>query len=159
IALQWLLVLPFVQARLIEGHWRCRYELLFSTAWNNKLTLAEAAAFTGLFWLLLGLCAQLFRMLGVHFFAELFREPLFVYPITSIVFGTALHLIGSLERLSRVLLEQILNVLKWLALLAGLILALFTATLIFRLPPMIASGEKAIAAQWLLWLVAVTVLL
>lgn len=155
----WLLVLPFIQCRLADGQWRARYEVLFATAWRNKLVLAEAVLFTGLFWLLLFLWQELFKMLGIRFFTELFAEPIFVYPVTSLAFGFALHLIGSIERLTSVVLEQLLNVLKWLAILAGLILALFTVALIFRLPGMIASGERAISAAWLLWLVAVTVLL
>ena len=159
LVIQWLLIVPFVQARLLEGHWRSRYQLLFACAWNNKLLLAEAIAFTGLFWLLLMLWSQLFHMLGIDFFRELFQEPIFVYPVTSIVFGIALKLIGSVEGLTRVVLEQTLNVLKWLALLAGVILTLFTLALAAKLPVMIASGERAIGAAWLLWLVAVTILL
>ena len=159
LVLQWLLILPFVQARLIEGRWRSRYRLLFSCAWNNKILLAEAVAFTGLFWLMLFMWALLFRMVGIRFFAELFEDPIFIYPVTSIVFGIALKLIGSVESLTRVVLEQSLNVLKWLALLAGLILTFFTVALIAKLPGMITSGERAIGAAWLLWLVAVTVLL
>lgn len=155
----WLLILPFIQCRLAEGTWRPDYGSLFSTAWRNKITLAEAAAFTGLFWLLLFLWQALFAMLGIGFFKALFEEPIFVYPVTALTFGVALHLIGSVERLTRVVLEQALNVLKWLALIAGLILALFTLALIFKLPGMISSGERAISAAWLLWLVAVTVLL
>lgn len=159
LVLQWLLIVPFVQARLMEGRWRAPYQLLFACAWNNKLLLGEAVAFTGLFWLLLVLWAQLFRMLGIDFFKELFEEPIFIYPVTSIVFGIALKLIGSVESLTRVVLEQTLNVLKWLALLAGVILTLFTFALLAKLPAMVASGERAIGAAWLLWLVAVTVLL
>jgi len=155
----WLMMLPFVQCRMAHGRWRVRYETLFATAWRNKLTLAEAALFTGLFWLLLVLWQALFRMLGVMFFAELFSEPIFVYPVTALVFGMALHLIGSVDTMTRVVLEQVLNVLKWLALVAGLILALFTIALVFELPAMISSGERAIDAAWLLWLIAVTVLL
>lgn len=155
----WLLVMPFVQARLVDERWQPRYERLFATAWNNKFLLAEAVAFSGLFWLLLFLWAQLFRMIGIDFFKELFEQPVFAYPVTSLTFGVALHLIGSLDRLTQVLLEQVLNVLKWLAIVAGLILACFTVALLTKLPGMIVSGERAIAAAWLLWLVAVTVLL
>lgn len=159
LAIWGLMLLPFIQVRLVEGTWRASYRLLFSSAWNNKLVLAEAGLFTGLFWLLLMLWAQLFEMLGIGFFEELFEEPIFIYPVTSLVFGGALHLIGSIEKLTSVILEQILNVLKWLALLAGLILALFTIALAFKLPMMLASGERVIGAAYLLWLVAVTVLL
>ncbi len=155
----WLLVLPFLQARLATGRWTLHYPALFSFSWNNALLLAEAVLFTGLFWLLLALCAALFHMLGIDFFRELFAEPAFIYPVTALTFGIALHLIGSIERLAAVVLEQLLNVLKWLAVIAGLILALFTIALVFKLPGLVSSGERAIGAVWLLWLVAVMVLL
>jgi hypothetical protein len=155
----WLLLLPFLQKRLASGSWSVDYRALFTYAWRNKITLAEAALFTGLFWLLLFLWQMLFHMLGLDFFRELFREPLFIYPVTSIAFGCALHLIGSIDRLVEAVLEQILNVLKWLALVAGTLLALFTLALLPRLPGLVFTGQKAIGAAWLLWLVAVTVLL
>ena len=158
-AVLWLLTLPFLQARLVTGAWRFRYDVLFATAWRNKLVLAEAALFTGAFWLLLMLWQSLFKMLGIRFFHDLFAEWLFVYPVTAITFGLALHLIGSVERFIAIVLEQLLNVLKWLALVAGVLLALFTAALIFKLPGLFVTGQRAIGAAWLLWLVAVTVLL
>jgi hypothetical protein len=155
----WLLALPLAQTRLTTGHWSIQYGSLFGNAWRNKLVLGEAALFTGLFWLLLFLWQMLFHMLGIDYFRELFEEPIFVYPVTSLTFGCALHLIGSIERLTSVVLEQILNVLKWLGLLAGVILAFFTIALVFKLPALMFTGQKAIGAAWLLWLTAVVVLL
>jgi Domain of unknown function (DUF4153) len=155
----WLLMLPFLQGRLATGRWRTPYIVLFADAWRNKLVLAEATLFTGLFWLLLELWQALFAMLEIEFFRKLFEEPIFVYPVTAITFGLALHLIGSIERLTSVILEQLLNVLKWLALVAGSLLALFTVALMLRLSGLISSGQRAIGAVWLLWLVAVIVLL
>jgi Domain of unknown function (DUF4153) len=155
----WLMALPFAQGRLTTGRWTIQYHSLFANAWRNKLVLAEAALFTGLFWLLLSLWQMLFHMLGIDYFRELFEEPIFIYPVTSLTFGCALHLIGSIERLTAVVLEQILNVLKWLGLLAGVILAFFTIALVFKLPGLLFTGQKAIGAAWLLWLTAVVVLL
>src|ERR1700685_2984309 len=155
----WLLALPFAQSRLATGRWTVQYSSLFANAWRNKLVLAEAALFTALFWLLLFLWQMLFHMLGIDYFRELFEEPIFIYPVTSLTFGCALHLIGSIERLTSIVLEQILNVLKWLGLLAGVILAFFTVALVFKLPGLVFTGKKAIGAAWLLWLTAVVVLL
>jgi len=158
LALLWLLALPFLQSRLAEGHWRVEYRALFTFAWRNKIALGEAAIFTGLFWLLLGLWQALFHMLQIDFFRDLFQEPIFVYPITALVFGLALHLIGSIDRLISAVLEQLLNVFKWLATVAGVLLALFTLALVVKLPNLVFEGHKAIGAAWLLWLVAVVVL-
>src|SRR5688572_16653834 len=60
----WLLMLPVMQARRTEGNWRPRHEALFANAGRNKLTLADAALFTGLCWLLLILCSQECAILG-----------------------------------------------------------------------------------------------
>lgn len=158
LAILWMMVLPFVQARLQIGRWNSRYDLLFILAWRNHMLLAEAALFTGLFWLLLFLWASLFHMLGINYFKELFSEPIFAYPVTSLAFGIALHLIGSIERWITVVLEQILNVLKWLAVVTGLILVLFSVALFIKLPTVVFTGQRAIGAAWLLWLVAVVVL-
>ena len=154
----WLLLMPFVQARLKIGRWTAEYRQLFDHSWRNTIVLAEAAAFTALFWLLLYLWQSLFHMLRIDFFRDLFKEPIFVYPVTSLVFGCALHLIGSVDRLVSTVLEQILNVFKWLGIVSGALLALFTLALISRLPSLITTGQKAIGASWLLWLVAVVVL-
>jgi hypothetical protein len=155
----WLLVLPFVQSRLTTGQWMSRYSALFVNAWRNKLLLAEAVLFTALFWLLLFLWQTLFHLLKIDYFRELFEEPIFIYPVTALTFGCAMHLIGSITQLTTVVLEQLLNVLKWLATLAALILALFTVALMLSLPSLLFTGEKAIGATWLLWLLAVMVLL
>lgn len=155
----WLQVLPFLQNRLSAGRWTMDYRLLFMHAWRNIITLSEAALFTGLFWAILGLWMSLFHMIGIDFFRHLFTKAAFAYPVTSIVFASALLLIGSIDRFVSAVLEQLLNVLKWLAPLAGLLLALFTLALAARLPGLIATGSRAIGAAWLLWLVAVVVLL
>jgi Domain of unknown function (DUF4153) len=155
----WALAVPFLSCRLSLGRWRCEYAQLFAAAWQSALRLAEAAAFTGAFWLLLGLWQQLFVMLGYYFFNNLFEKPAFVYPVTCVTFGIALYLTGSIERLVTVIREQILGLLKWLTPVAALILALFAPTLLFKLPDLLFHGERAIKAQWLLWILAMTVLL
>jgi hypothetical protein len=63
----------FAQSRLTTGHWKIQYHALFANAWRNKLMLAEAALFTGLFWLLLFLRPMLFHTLGIDYFRELVR--------------------------------------------------------------------------------------
>jgi hypothetical protein len=155
----WLMLLPFLQGRLANDRWRSSYGDYFSAAWHNKLRLAEAAAFTGVFWLLLALWAGLFKLLQIEFFRELFERPLFIYPVTALTFGIALHLIGTQQRLVTVVLQQLLGLLKWLALVAGLLLLLFTLALLPQLPQLFGAGHRVIDAHWLLGLVAVMVLL
>ncbi len=155
----WLHFLPFLRIRLSTGRWRSGYSELFAGAWQQALMLAEAALFTGLFWALLMLWATLFSMLGYGFFRWMFSEPAFAYPFTAVAFAIALYLTGSVDRLVTVAREQLLGMLKWLAPVAALILALFAPTLVFKLADLVFHGKSAISAAWLLWLLAFTVLL
>ena len=155
----WLVSLAFLRARLETGSWRPPYPSLFAAAWRNKLTLFEAGVFVALFWGLLLLWAVLFNTLEIKLFRELFTAPLFIYPATALALGFALHLIGSIDRLVDVLLTQVLNLLKWLAPLAGLIVALFAIALLPRLPDLFANAQRPLSAFALLWIVALTLLL
>jgi hypothetical protein len=155
----WLVVVAFLRARLETALWKPPYEALFAAAWRNKLTLAEAALFVGLLWILLATCAALFHTLQIDFFRDLFRRPVFYYPVTALAIGSALQLIGGIDRLVDVVLRQLLGLLKWLAPVAGLIVVLFTLALLPKLPGLIHNGVRALSAAWLLWLVAWTVLL
>ncbi len=154
----WFIVLPFMQNRLAAGRWTLDYSLFFNHAWRNAIKLAEAVLFTGLFWLILWLWMSLFHKLGVDFFRHLFQKPIFVYPITAIAFGCALYLIGSIDKLVSAVLDQFLGVLKWLAPVTGILLILFTLTLVIKLPGLIWNGSRSIGADWLLWLLAFIVL-
>jgi Domain of unknown function (DUF4153) len=155
----WLLVLPFVQSKLTTDQWARQYDALFTHSWHNVLQLGEAALFTGLFWLLLFLWQMLFHLLRIDYFRELFAEPIFFYPVTALTLGCAIHLIGSITQLTSAVLEQLLNVFKWLATLAAVILTFFSIALLLSFPSLVFAGQKAIGATWLLWLVAGMVLL
>jgi hypothetical protein len=155
----WLLAMPLLKLRLTEGRWTGPYPALFTLTWRGALTLAEAALFTGVFWLLLGLAAALFGLLGIKAVGEVISDARFVFPATTLVATLAVHLIGTSAGMIDGLLRQLLNLLKWLAPLAGLIVITFTFALLPRLPALFAEGQKVMEATWLLWLVALNVLL
>lgn len=155
----WLIAIAFLRAQLESGRSLPSYHALFAAAWRNKLTLLEAAIFTGVFWLLLWLWAALFSTLDIDFFRELFRSAWFMYAASAMVIGLALYWIGSVDRMVDVVLTQVLSLFKWLAPLAGLIVVLFTFALLPSLGDLFGAGRLALRALWLLWLVAGTVLL
>lgn len=159
LAVLWFQVMPFVQSALSTGRVRPAYHELFHYAWRNALLVALGAVFAGVLWLLLGLWATLFTMIGIRFFGDVFTNPLFDFPMTAVAFGIGLQLAGSVERLQLALREQLLTLLKWLGPLAALILALFSVALLVRSPALLAEDRRVIDATWLLWLVAVNVLL
>jgi hypothetical protein len=101
----------------------------------------------------------LFGTLDIDFFGDAFSSAWFIYAATAVVLGLALYWIGSVDRLVDVVLAQVLSLFKWLAPLAGLIVVLFTFALLPSLGELFGTGQQALRALWLLWLVAVTVLL
>jgi hypothetical protein len=159
LAIAWLLAMPLLKLRLTGGRWTGPYPSLFDITWRGALTLAEAALFTGVFWLLMGLAGMLFGLLGIEAVGDFISEPLFAIPATTLVGALAIHLIGTSAGRVDGLLRQLLNLLKWLLPLAGVIVIAFALALLPKLPALFAEGQKVMEAGWLLWLVAVTVLL
>lgn len=99
--------LPWLQCRLDLGHWRAPYPGLFEHAWQNALTLALAALFTGICWLVLSLWGALFALVKIDFFRELFREDAFVYLATGAMAGLGV-LIGRTQHRAVAVARQVL---------------------------------------------------
>jgi hypothetical protein len=150
--------IPFSQNYLATGRWRAPYTQLFLYSWRNALQLALAAVFTGVFWLLLWVWIELFNMLGIHFPQVLFtQDSRFSLLVAAIVFSAGFHLAGSADRLLLAIRQQVLALLKWLALVATLIV--FVVALLVRSPQLMATHRHVIRATWLLWLAVITIYL
>ncbi len=100
-------VLPWWQFQLQHGHWRASYPELFERAWQNGLTLALAALFTGLTWLLLWLWSALFQLLDVTVFRDLFRQDAFIALATGSLAGFGV-LIGRTQHRAIQITRQVL---------------------------------------------------
>jgi len=151
---------PFLQGYLRTGRWRPVYSSLFLDTWQNAQRLALAAVFTGVFWLLLWLCAQLFDMIGLPFIRVLLADaPGFPCLLACPAFGIGFLLVGSAERLLTALRQQVLALLRWLVPIATLVLVAFSLALLLRAPALWAEQQHVIRAVWLLWLAIVTVYL
>lgn len=107
IAVAVFVALPWWQFQLQHGHWRASYPALFERAWQNGLTLALAALFTGLTWLLLWLWAALFQLLDVTFFRDLFRQDAFIALATGSLAGFGV-LIGRTQHRAIQITRQVL---------------------------------------------------
>lgn len=131
LAAGWYVFLPFAQTWYASGRRVFPYTSLFEHAWNNFLVLGIAAAFTGIFHGLLALWGGLFKVLDIDFFAQLFSNRAFIYPVTGVVFGFAVWL--ARQRTSAVVATRriILAVFSGLLPLLALIAVLFLAALPF----------------------------
>lgn len=125
----WFIALPFIQTWIRRGEFRLPYRDLFEFSWQNPLMLLEAAIFSAVVWGLLGLWAALFKVVNISFFADLFSEPAFSYPLTTVAFGLCLYLIQSRENIVITVRRHVLGVFSWLMPLVATIAVLFVLVL------------------------------
>lgn len=127
------------------------YAVLFTYSWRNFLTLALALIFVLAFWLILMLWAQLFRVIEIEFFYELFRMDWFLYPVLGfahglgvIIFRNLTHVIDSITRLLHGLIKLLLPLVVFVA-------AIFMLSLpIAGLDGLWATGQGTSLLLWLL---------
>lgn len=156
LAVALFIAVPYLQCRLQHGRWCAPYLDLFDHAWQNALTLLVMLAFTGICWLVLMLWAGLFKLIGIDWFADLFRQEPFVYLATGTFAGLGVLLGRSEKRpiqlMRRLLFATFTGLLPVLALVA----LLFVVSLPFTgLQPLWATRS---AAMVLMLLVAAMVL-
>uniref|UniRef100_Q07ME6 DUF4153 domain-containing protein n=1 Tax=Rhodopseudomonas palustris (strain BisA53) TaxID=316055 RepID=Q07ME6_RHOP5 len=107
------------------------YPSYFATAWKLGLQLALAVLFTGLFWGVLWLGAELFKLIKISFFAETLRKSWFWIPATTVALTCALHVTDVRAGIVRGVRTVVCNLLAWLLPLLTLIAAGFVVALPF----------------------------
>lgn len=156
VALCAFVLLPWLQCRLEHGHWRAPYPALFEHAWQNTLTLALAALFTGICWLVLHLWAGLFSLVRIDFFRDLFREDAFAMLATGAMAGLGILIGRTRQRAIQVARQILFAIFRGLLPLLAFIALLFMASLPFTgLQPL---WETRSAAALLVSVIALLVL-
>lgn len=128
------------------------YEVLFTNSWRNFLVGVLAGIFTLIFWLILMLWGQLFKVIEIDFFMELFTEDWFVIPVLSVAFGLGISLFRELTRV----IDNITKLLHWLIKLLLPLLLIVAVVFLGALP---FSGldllwDTGSGTALLLWLLA-----
>jgi hypothetical protein len=105
------------------------YPRLLDLSWRNALTVGFLLAFVLAFELLLLLWAQLFKVIGIDLFVDLFSRAEFNYPVLGLVGGFGLGLVrarvgmvATVRRLCEALIRALLP-------LAAFVVVIFLATL------------------------------
>lgn len=130
------------------------YPVLFTNSWRNFLVSLLAGLFTLIFWLILVLWGQLFRVIGIEFFRDLFREDWFVIPVLSVAFGTGILLFRNLTRVIDSITQLLHWLIKLLLPLTLLVAVIFLAALpVAGLSPLWNTGNGTALLLWLLALV------
>lgn len=118
-----------VQGAVLSGRRIAPFALYFDTAWKAGVQLALSVAFLAVFWILLGLGASLFTVIGLDFLETLIRQDWFHIPVTALVFALGVQLTDVADGLIRGVRTVGLTLLSWLApvmtlLVVGFLLAL-----------------------------------
>lgn len=131
VAVGLFVALPWLQCRLANGRWRAAYACLFEHAWQNTLTLAVAALFTCICWMVLSLWGALFALVKIDFFLRLFREDAFVCLATGAMTGLGVLIGRTQHRAVQVARQVLFAIFTGLLPLLAFIAVLFVASLPF----------------------------
>jgi hypothetical protein len=142
-----LLAIPFFQAmqdepRLHHRLWQLPYSRLHDHAWTNAVLVPAAFIFMGLVGLLLILWAQLFKLIGVNFFADMFEKGWFLWPVLTAAWLVGVALLRDWPRVVLPLRRMTLVILSVLAPALAAIALLWIIFLPFTgLAPLWATGS------------------
>jgi hypothetical protein len=151
-----LLIMPCIQIFQSSGVRSFPYDQLFRRLWENLFVIAIAALIVGAFWAVIWLWSELFKLIDVSFFEDVFTDAAFVSMSLTTVFGYALALGREWERVTTTLRAVLLTVLKALMPLLAVVALLFLASLPFTgLQPL---WDTRHASATLLSLIGLTIL-
>jgi hypothetical protein len=121
-----LIVAGDLQRRYIAG-----YAAYHDVSWTLAIQHARAAVFVGIFWGILWLGADMFRLIRIEFLAELIRKDWFFIPVTTLALASAIHLTDMRTSMVRGARTLELSLLAWLLPVIALIALGFLVALLF----------------------------
>nr|WP_318383370.1 DUF4153 domain-containing protein [uncultured Enterobacter sp.] len=127
-----LLSIPWLQVRLNSAKGWNDYAMLIDCHWQNGLILLLSLLSGGLFWLVLFLWAELFKLLDITFFSDLFFDRAwFALIACGAVFALTVALGRSQPRILRAVQSLFTMIARVLLPLLSLLMLLFLITLPF----------------------------
>jgi hypothetical protein len=108
------------------------YSRYFDVSWKQGVQLTLALCFVALFWAMLWLGAELFRLINIEFLADLIGRRWFSIPTTTLAFTCALHITDIRAGLVRGTRTLSLSLLSWLLPVMTLITVAFLSVLPFN---------------------------
>ena len=124
-------LLPYIQIYQNSGRLQFPYPELYRYSWNNFFIGLVGSFVTGLYWLLVELCAGLFRALGVTVVQEMVHRPLFVMVTLSAMMGLGIGMGKENDRIINALRTIAATVFRALLPLLVVIILAFLLTLPF----------------------------
>lgn len=152
-----MLLLPWIQLNLNPRASITRYARFYDLAWHNVLTLLVIAIANALTWLVLLLWGELFKLVGIHFFKDLFFDAeCFTYVATGLITALAVILSRTQSRLISSIQKLFTLIATGLLPLVALLTLLFIVTLPFT---GLSAISRHVSAAGLLSMLAFLLLL
>ena len=143
--------LPYLQVRLARGRFTAPYPQLFAKAWQNALTLKVVGVVVAVGWLLLVLWEELFKLIGIVFFSELFSWDPFQYMVTGLLAGLGILVARTQHRAMQVARQVLFAIFTGFLPLAAFIAVIFALSLPFTgLSPLRAAASTALTLSLLM---------
>ena len=127
------------------------YQVLFTNSWRNFLVTALSAIFVLIFWLILVLWGELFSVIEIDFFRDLFREDWFIFPVLGFALGLGMIIFRNLTRVIDTITKLLHALIKLLLPLIVTVAVIFLAALPFvGLDVLWSTGNGTALLLWLL---------
>ena len=127
------------------------YQVLFTNSWRNFLVTALSVIFVLIFWLILVLWGELFKVIEIDFFHDLFREDWFIFPVLGFALGLGMIIFRNLTRVIDTITKLLHALIKLLLPLIILVAVIFLAALPFvGLDVLWSTGNGTALLLWLL---------
>ena len=127
-----MLALPWIQYSLHVSREQARYPHFYRQLWLNALTLLIVFVANGLFWLVLLLWSEMFKLVGIPFFSTLFFDTdWFGYVAFGLITALAVVLVRTQSRLATAVQKLLTFIATGLLPLVALLALMFILTLPF----------------------------
>lgn len=127
-----MLALPWIQYSLRASRQQTRYAQFYTQLWLNTLTLLIVFISNGLFWLVLLLWSEMFKLVGILFFSTLFFDTdWFGYVAFGLITALAVVLVRTQSRLVTAVQKLLTFIATGLLPLVALLALMFILTLPF----------------------------
>jgi hypothetical protein len=127
------------------------YQVLFTNSWRNFLVTALSVIFVFILWLILVLWGELFKVIEIDFFRDLFREDWFIFPVLGFALGLGMIIFRNLTRVIDTITKLLHALIKLLLPLIILVAVIFLAALPFvGLDVLWSTGNGTALLLWLL---------
>ena len=127
-----MLALPWIQYSLHASRQQARYAQFYASLWLNALTLLIVFVANGLFWMVLLLWSEMFKLVGIPFFSTLFFDTdWFGYVAFGLITALAVVLARTQSRLVTAVQKLLTFIATGLLPLVALLALMFILTLPF----------------------------